>query len=390
MKAFVFTDEALTEHAGRFVWLEINTEKAENAEFRQQFPIRALPTYLVIEPASEQVVLRWVGGATVPQLTHLFDEAATNFERVRANGAEGSDTSADTLLTQADLLYGEGKSAEAATAYEKAIEAAPETWPSYSRAVEGLLINWVLDGNCEPAVRLAREVYPALRTTTSLAVVASVGLDCALDLPEDHEGRDEAIAFFETACREAVSDFSIPIAADDRSGVYISLYSARRAADDSLGAHHVAENWAAFLESAAAEAPTPEARTVFDSHRLSAYLRLDKPDRAVPMLEQSERDFPDDYNPPARLAIAYREMGQTEDALKAIRRAEERAYGPRLLGILQTKANLHLTAGDSLAARTTLEDALAKAKAMPEGQRSDRRIASLEENLAALTSGASG
>lgn len=393
MKAFVFTDEALREHAGRFVWLEIDTEKAENAAFRQQFPVRALPTYLVIEPAREQVVLRWVGGATVAQLVQLFEEAETNFRRVRGDAsteqpvasAEPSETAqADSLLTQADLLYGEGKSAEAAALYERAIAGASVEWPSYSRAVEGLLINWVLDGNCDPAVRLAREVYPRLSSTTSLAVVASVGLDCALELPEDHEGRDEAITFFETAARRAVSDRSIPIAADDRSGVYISLYSARAAAEDSVGAHQVATEWAAFLEEAAAAAPSPAARAVFDSHRLGAYMRLGEVAKAVPMLEQSERDFPDDYNPSSRLAIAYRELGQLDEALAASQRAADRAYGPRLLGILQTRADLFLARGDSMAARGVLEQALSQAMAMPEGQRSDRRIAGFEEQLATL------
>ena len=34
----------------------------------------------------------------------------------------------------------------------------------------------------------------------------------------------------------------------------------------------------------------------------------DTPEMAVPILEQSERDFPDDYIPPERLAFAFMEM----------------------------------------------------------------------------------
>src|SRR4029453_6729332 len=33
MRAFVFTDKALTQRAGQFVWLSIDTEKAQNAAF---------------------------------------------------------------------------------------------------------------------------------------------------------------------------------------------------------------------------------------------------------------------------------------------------------------------------------------------------------------------
>ena len=38
MKAFVFTDESLREQAGRFVWLELNTDRAENAEISVAWP----------------------------------------------------------------------------------------------------------------------------------------------------------------------------------------------------------------------------------------------------------------------------------------------------------------------------------------------------------------
>ena len=31
MRAFVFTDRTLTRHAGRFVWLSLDMEKAQNA-----------------------------------------------------------------------------------------------------------------------------------------------------------------------------------------------------------------------------------------------------------------------------------------------------------------------------------------------------------------------
>ena len=75
MQAFVFTDEALREQAGRFVWLEIDVEKAQNADFKRKFPVRALPTYFVIEPDTEQVAFQWVGGATVPQFQRILDDA---------------------------------------------------------------------------------------------------------------------------------------------------------------------------------------------------------------------------------------------------------------------------------------------------------------------------
>jgi tetratricopeptide (TPR) repeat protein len=388
MKATVFTDEAIREQAGRFVWLEIDTDKAQNTAFREQYPIRALPTYLVVEPDREQVILRWVGGATVPQLLGLLDDAEENFARVRGSDtrAPGDAATGDaaTLLAEADLLYGEGKNSEAAARYREAIAAAPEDWDDYARAVESLLINWSIEGEAAPAAQLAREAYPRLSGTTSVAVVAGVGLDSAIQLPDDDPSKGELVSFFEGATRKAAEDRSIPIADDDRSGLYISLLGAREAAGDSAGVHAAAREWSAFLDDAAARASSPEARTVLNSHRLSAYLELGTPESALPMLQQSERDFPGDYNPPARLAVAYRAMERWDDALAASDRAIALAYGPRLLGYLGTRASILAGKGDVAGARTTLEDAVRQAEEMPAGQRSQRTIDSLKAQLVAL------
>src|SRR5436309_2866197 len=99
MRAFVFTDESLKSEAGRFVWLDIDTEKRGNAAVRKKFPVAALPTYLIVDPTDEHVVLRWVGGATVPQLHKLLGDALT--ASAPAGGA------ADLALARADRLYGD-------------------------------------------------------------------------------------------------------------------------------------------------------------------------------------------------------------------------------------------------------------------------------------------
>ncbi len=138
---------------------------------------------------------------------------------------------------------------------------------------------------------------------------------------------------------------------------------------------------AAFLEAEASRAKTAEERAVFDSHRLGAYLDLGQPERAIPMLEQSEKDFPGDYNPPARLASAYRAMKKWDEAAAASDRALAKAYGPRKIGILQTRANIEVGRGDAAASRRALEEALRSAEAMPEGQRSEVTIAALKKKL---------
>lgn len=148
MRAYVFTDKALASEAGRFVWLEIDTEKAQNAPFKKQFPVVALPTMFIIDPATEKVALRWVGGATVPQLQKILADGRT---AVLGGKPATKDTGGPTptagtqtvaavqALARADALYGEGKDAEAVVFYREALEKAPEGWPQYGRTVESLL-----------------------------------------------------------------------------------------------------------------------------------------------------------------------------------------------------------------------------------------------------------
>ena len=99
------------------------------------------------------------------------------------------------------------------------------------------------------------------------------------------------------------------------------------------------------------------------------------------MLQQSEKDFPSDYNPPARLAVAYNAMEKRDDAAAASDRALAKAYGPRRIGILQARADIEAGRGDAGASRRYLEEALRSAEALPEGQRSERTIASLRKKL---------
>src|SRR6188508_2900567 len=101
MKAYVFTDAALERYAGRFVWLSVNTEDKKNAEFLKRYPISALPTMLVLDAKNDKVTTRYVGGATVPQLTKLLDESE-QFYRSRTQ------IEADKLLAKADHAGTEG------------------------------------------------------------------------------------------------------------------------------------------------------------------------------------------------------------------------------------------------------------------------------------------
>jgi tetratricopeptide (TPR) repeat protein len=373
MKAYVFTDKSLERYAGQFVWLAIDTENAKNAAFLAKYPIRVWPSLLVIDWKKERVALKYAGGATVPQLRKLLDDGR------RAFG--GARTPSDEAIARADRLANDGKHAEAAMAYREAIAAAPKSWRSLGRASESLLVALSMARDNSRCVEEALVLYPRVKGTYSAANVAAVGLGCATQLKEDDPRRAGAIAALETATRETLEDPSIPLSGDDRSGLYESLISAREELKDEAGAQALREQWIVLLEAEAAKAKTPEQRTVYDSHRVSAYLALKQPERAIPMLEQSERDFPKDYNPPSRLSLAYKALGRYDEALAATERALARAYGPRKIGIYRNRSDIFALKGDKESAKKTLEEAIRYAEGLPKEQRSDTVIASMKKKL---------
>ncbi|HKQ62271.1 MAG TPA: thioredoxin family protein [Candidatus Polarisedimenticolaceae bacterium] len=373
MRAFVFTDRALERQAGRFVWLSIDAEREPNASFLEKYPVQAFPTLLVIDPQAEQAVFRWAGGATLKQLEHLLDDGERAF-RNRGAGAEEA-------LAKADRLAARQRNAEAIAAYREALAKAPAGWPQRDRAVESLLGVLSMSGANADCVSTAQAELNAERGI-HLALVVTAGLDCALSLEAD---KSAAVARFEAAARSVVGEPRIEMAADDRSGLYELWVHARSEAQDEPGAKQVAAEWLSFLEGEAARAPTPQARAVFDPHRLSAALAAGEPARAIEPLRQSERDFPQDYNPPARLSIAYREAGRIDDALAAADRALGLlAYGPRKLRLYTTKADALEMKGDTAAVRATLEEALRYARTLPRAQFPKGTVAGLEARLAKL------
>ncbi|WP_434384398.1 thioredoxin family protein [Melittangium boletus] len=375
MKAYVFTDPALAKHAGRFVWLEVDTDQPRNADFLEKYPVESWPTFFILDPREEKALVRFAGSATVPQLEKLFEDG----ERAYQGGAQGP----EALLARGDALYGASQAAEAADVLTQALAEAPADWSRRGRALESLLVAQYGARRYEACARTALAELPRVPHSASWANAAGLGLLCGLRLPPETPGARELMASLEERGQQALSpDIAMP--ADDRSGVYELLVEARQQAKDTEGAKALAARWLSFLEAEAARAPTPEARTVFDSHRMLAALVLGEPMRAVPALEQSEKDLPGDYNPPARLANLYRQLGRLDDALAASTRALEKVEGGRRLRVMSERADIQLARGERDAALRTLEDALAYARTLSPAQAPPASVARLEKKLAEL------
>jgi len=381
MKAFVFTDASLARHAGQFVWLDIDGEKAKNVEIVRKLKIAAYPTLYVIDSKDERVALRWVGGATLPQLHKLLDDGHLAVSAPRSG--------VDAVLARADSLYAAGSDSMAALTYQQALTEAPKDWAQYPRVMDATLFALDQSGDPRRCTELAAEAMEKLAGTTSGANAAVSGLSCALQLKPEDPKRQELIARFEARCKADVKNPAIALSTDDRSGIYLSIADAREDAKDEEGRKQTLTECVAMLEKAAAAAKTPEQRTVFDAHRVAVYRELKQPEKAVPMLQASEKDFPNDYNPPARLAVVYLDLKKYDEALASSDKALALAYGPRKVGFYSTRANIYVARGDSVSARGTLEQAIKEGEALPEGQRPKGTIASMKKRLADM-GGSSG
>ena len=319
MKSYVFTDPALAPLADRYVWLAIDTERDSNAAFVAKFTHDALPTLWVIDAERETVTWRWTGTLTAAELRDALTREPT----------EAETTARATHDRVMELAKGdEASCARLALAEAKKL---PRGTPRADILVSGL--------ECAVSAKLSSEAEELLTRTMS-----------------DAQATDGSLL------------------ADDRSALYEAIVEAKKSLGDEPGAKVVAAQWAKLLEDEAAKAKTPAARAVFDPHRLGAYLALGQPQRAVARLEQSERDFPDDYNPPVRLAKAYLELKKLDDAAAAAERARARVYGPRVMRVLVTVADIAKARGDLAGEKKALAEALARTEkaALTSGQKKVR------------------
>ena len=357
LRNYVFPDAALLPLASRFVWLSVDTEREENAPLVSKLGVRVLPTLYVIESASETPVLAWAGSLTASELAQLLEETDPS-----AHGSEGG--AAAVALLRGQRANAAGNLHDAEGAYREALAAAPPDWPRRAQAVDALVTALADEKELPDCVTVGADDAPALPPGTALADVLRTAIACAEELPASAPARARLSELTDIGERVA-SDASVAILADDRSDLFAYVIGAQRELGRDAEMKKLAQTWSAFLDDRAAAATTPAARAVFDAHRVSAYAAIGQPERALPMLAQSERDFPEDYNPPARMAGVYFASKRYEEALDAVRRAIGRAYGPRKLQLWALEADVFEAEGDSASARGALQAALDYARVVP-------------------------
>src|SRR5512141_509179 len=157
MRAYVLRDARLARHAGRFVWLSIDTENAANAAFLARYPVGTWPTFLVLSQHDGKPLLRWLGSATAGQL----DELLASAKRAPAP-SRGRQSDADEALARADRANAEGRLESAISGYREASRLGGERWAGRARAVESLVLAEGGASRLEDCATTARREAPRL------------------------------------------------------------------------------------------------------------------------------------------------------------------------------------------------------------------------------------
>ena len=381
MKQYVLPQLELMQLRGSFVWLSIDSERAQNRAFLQRFPSKFLPTLWVIEAARQTPLLKWIGVARPQELSLVLKQAADDAAHPARANTKNDDPTALWLRGNRASAAGDGESAIAL--YQQALAAAPAQWPLRARTAETLSMRLIEGERHEQVFALAVREAPQLKDGTARLNLVLNGIDAGAQSGAAQKDPAAWKQLVQLGARIATAPEQ-PILLDDRSSLLQSLVTALHDSDPAR-AQQLAAAWSELLEAEAARAPTPAARRVWDAHRLDAFMALGQTEKAVPMLQQSEHEQPGDYNPPARLARAYLTLGELPEARAAIARALPLCEGPRKLRLYMLEADILLAASDRAGARDALREALDFARDQRLGAQYDKLRHTIERRVQELS-----
>jgi thiol-disulfide isomerase/thioredoxin len=383
MKNFVLTREKLgPELAAGFVFLSLNTERAENASVLEKLPVEAWPTFYVADGRDLAARGRWVGAAAPAQFADFMRDGQRAYEAARAGTGHADDAFA--WLLRGDALARAHSYPEAAQAYGEALLRGGNAWPRRADALVSQITALSKVPDPSACVDLALARMNDTGSSVSAADFAVYALSCADELeakdPRVKKVRALAAARLTPAC-EATHFTLTP---DDRSDACAMLREARAALGDRAGEQRAARTRLTILEQAGQGLPDEVALT-YDWARAESLISLGRAEEALSFLEARERALPGDYNPPHYLARVYNALGRWELGLQAIERALGKAYGPRKASMLGLKADLLLGQGKQEEATQAVRAQLALYRTLPTGQRQERGEKRAEQRLATLT-----
>ena len=379
MQHYVLNDPSLASLAQRVVLVELDTDKDASAGFLASYKVSVWPTFFIIDPATTKAAGIWPGSASAKEFRGFVEDSLAGIEAEHAVG--GDPNSTPRLMMAAKAAQASGDDAAAAQAYEKAVAGADPAWPRLSEALMGWLMSLEHAKKSDDCVRVGRAHLAKVQGAAVPADYSATLLSCADDAkpgPDTTAARADAVARIRAITENPPAEAT----ADDRADAFNILSGALADAGDSAGARKAQEGRLAVLQAAAKGIQDPLLAQTFDYALAQAYVALDRGDEAVAMLEAREKELPDSYEPPARLASALNKMNRLPEALVAYDRAIAKSYGPRQLLYMRQKADAQGRMGDGAGQVATLKTEVAGYQALTGGHANPEGLADAKKRLA--------
>ncbi|MCA9691328.1 MAG: thioredoxin family protein [Myxococcales bacterium] len=364
MHHHVFTDPSLRPLAERVVFASVDTDKPENAAFGEAFRMAMWPTLFVIDPADERVVAFWPGAASATELVSFLGDALTTLDKLHADGVD--EASLEGRLLKARGEQAKGAAREAAATYGSIVEEAAADWPHRDEALLGWIQSLKAGRRIKECVEVGTKYADQITGVARPVDFARYLASCADEIPGLKNQREARAVAIERL--KALTERPDPAASvDDRADALEGLARALERQGARAASRAADEERLRIMEEAAAAASSPEVAATYDYGRANAYVALHRAPEAIAMLQQRERELPESYEPPARLADVYMKVQRWPEALSAIDRALARAYGPRRLRYLSMKAEILGEMNDRAAQIETLREEVLGRKELVRG-----------------------
>jgi len=365
-------EPSLVEHAGRFVWLELNLDQPANRAFLTSHQVKFTPTFFVIDPVTEQATATHFGSMSTEELTRFLDAGERGFRG-------GATSPADSALAGADAQIGRGDLAAAVASDRAALALGGPRWPARPRALAQMVEALRSLGESRACAETAAVEAPGLPRSSEFVAVVEHGL-LATARDSATWGRTARVVLVPLAA-EAHERTGGDI--DARMELDAGLCDAAELDHDAAAHEKWKQRWLADLD--AIHPRTDDERTALDIARVEAANDLEEYDRFVPALEASEREMPKNYVPSLRLAQVLVGGKHYDAALAACERGLGKVDGPLGRSWLdQIESDVWLAKGDRTRAREALVRARESAAAINSAQSRENNLRRIDRGLAAL------
>ena len=325
MKHVVLPDPGLLPLKERFVWVALDTDKAENQTAVSTLKVESWPTFFIINPADETVLGRHLGAASANELRSVLTLAESAF---MATEGEVKLLPGERKLVAGDRLFQGGDFTGAAKSYEAAIKEMPPAWPLAPETA----VKWIsasLKAEDSPCPQSARNlIATAERGATASATDFAYYLEICAERMRPKE-RSATLSQASQMISRVLATEKAHLSVDDRSDALRILRNLLLKSKKVKQADAAANTQFSLLKKAIRESEAPSYAMGFNWPLLEVAMYLKKVETILPVLQISHSNLPREYDPAYRLASAYQHLGRFEEALVPARIAAELAYGPR-------------------------------------------------------------